>query len=346
MIRWGLLLLGLSQVGRVDLFLIALCISLLQALPLSQGGQKGLFGIGLGLVFLFPELTCYFGLWAYGGYPFHPLICLFSVLPALFYADPTFLWGCIWLAFGWQLGKLEQSYLQDHTRLKHQRDDFVEKERFLAEQNARLEAEKQYEIEIARLQERNRIARDLHDSIGHVLSSSLLQVGALQAVNQDQRLEPLLQTLSQTLDRGMHSARQSLHDLEDASWDFDSELQRCIHQFQFCPLTLHQQIDHPFSTWQGKHVIAIINEALHNVTRHSKATRVQLTLSEQPGFYQLIIADNGPVGKIKSGGMGLANMQERVQLLKGHWNLDTQNGFKIHISWPKEEKIHEDHDRG
>lgn len=337
MMRWGLLLLGLSQVGKVDSFLFAMCMTLIQTFPLPRQIQKGLLFIFLIVVLFDPNLVFYLGLWAYDAYPMYPLFCLYPVFPAYIYGQPTYLWAMVWTVFGWYVRQLEEKYKQDHVKVNHQRDDFVEKERFLAEQNARLSAEKQYEVEIARLQERNRIARDLHDSIGHVLSSSLLQVGALQVMNQNEDLVPLLATLQNTLDRGMHSARQSLHDLEDSAWNFDEQLRQLIHEFQFCPLILKQQMNHPLPIWQAKHLIAIISEALHNVTCHSNATQVNLTIREQPGFYQLIIEDNGQVKQVKEGGMGLLNMQSRVKRLNGHWNLNTQNGFKIHISWPKEE---------
>lgn len=337
MIRWGLLILGLSQVGKVDSFLFAMCMTLIHTFPLPRRVQKGLLILFLILALFYPNLIFYLGLWAYDAYPLHLLFCLFPVLPAYIYENPTYLWGIAWIMFGMCLRQLEDRYQQDHAKVNYQRDDFVEKERFLAEQNARLSAEKQYEVEIARLQERNRIARDLHDSIGHVLSSSLLQVGALQVMNQNADLVPLLVTLQNTLDHGMYSVRQSLHDLEDSTWNFDDQLRQLIHEFRFCPLTLQQHINHSLPTWQGKHLIAIISEALHNVTCHSNATLVNLTLREQPGFYQLIIEDNGLVDQLQEGGMGLMSMQNRVEQLKGHWNLDIQNGFKIHISWPKEE---------
>lgn len=85
---------------------------------------------------------------------------------------------------------------------------FVRKNKALAEkQNS--------EIYAATLRERNRIAREIHDNVGHVLSRTILLTGAARAINKDQNLDSLLKGLDNSLNSAMDSIRSSVHDLHD-----------------------------------------------------------------------------------------------------------------------------------
>lgn len=58
------------------------------------------------------------------------------------------------------------------------------------------------------VEERNRIARDIHDNVGHLLSSAILQIGALEMINQEPKLKEPLENLSATVHTGMDRIRQ------------------------------------------------------------------------------------------------------------------------------------------
>jgi signal transduction histidine kinase len=82
--------------------------------------------------------------------------------------------------------------------------------------------------------------------------------------------------------------------------------------------------------------LLFFKEAITNISKHSNATTVLITLKEHSAFYQLLIHDNGQVPVDNNPvGMGITNMEERVEALGGHFNLATDNGFKIFISIPK-----------
>lgn len=92
--------------------------------------------------------------------------------------------------------------------------------------------------------------------------------------------------------------------------------------------------------------LAITKESLANVVRHSNATRVSLYFCEHPGFYQMLVEDNGTDIKVKEAqiakaqvsGIGLSNMRERVEALGGTIAFLTDKGFEIRISVPKMSK--------
>lgn len=215
----------------------------------------------------------------------------------------------------------------------------------LEQKNEDLLEKQDYEIQVATLNERNRIAREIHDSVGHLLSRSILQLGALMAVyRQPPELNAQLDTLKSTLSHAMDSIRESVHDLHDESIDLHSQLQTLCRNFDFCPITL--QYDCGDMGLEVKYcLIAIAREALANIMRHSNATAASVSVVEFPGFYQMVVKDNGT--KQSDGdkaGIGLKNMEDRVSLFHGNLTVSRKNGFRLFITIPKE-AAHETADR-
>ena len=85
--------------------------------------------------------------------------------------------------------------------------------------------------------------------------------------------------------------------------------------------------------------ISIVKEALANVSRHSNATEVKIMVREHPALFQLSVEDNGKEIKYNKQdieGIGLTNMQERVNGLKGNFRIATEDGFRLFITVPKD----------
>jgi|BioPla2DNA2_1021312.scaffolds.fasta_scaffold28309_2 signal transduction histidine kinase len=205
--------------------------------------------------------------------------------------------------------------------------------------NEELMEKQDNEVKLATLNERNRIAREIHDSVGHTMSSSLLQVGALLATARDEATIKSLSALRDTLAEGMNSIRSSIHKLYEDSLDLQAQLYALAKEFKFCRLSFEYDAgkDQPLKVKYA--VIYTVKEALANIIKHSDATEAKLIFREMPGFYQLIISDNGSKNKPDSGaGMGLNNIRSRVESLNGHMNTDTDSGFRIFISIPKEKE--------
>jgi len=226
----------------------------------------------------------------------------------------------------------------EHTRQEYTslRDSTMEFSLQLEEKNRELMDRQDYEVKLATLQERNRIAREIHDNIGHVLSSSILQTGALLAGCQDESLEKNLNMLNTTLSAGMSSIRDSIHDLHDDSLDLKTEIHNLTDGFAFCPVTLEYDIEaHP--TKEIKYAfMSIVKEGLSNIIKHSDANEVQITMREHPGLYQLIIRDNGSEQPVRPNeGIGLKNITSRVNSLGGNINISNNHGFTLFISVPR-----------
>ena len=209
----------------------------------------------------------------------------------------------------------------------------------LMEKNNALRQNQDYELHLATLKERNRIAREIHDNVGHLLSRSLLQTGALQVINQDENLKEPLNTLKQSLDTAMTSIRSSVHDLHDESIHLQTVLSDLQKENSDIPISLHYGFHSELPKEFKYAIIAITKEAITNTRRHSTATKISIHLTEHPAFYQLIIKDNGTsIPKDLLGGIGLENMKERVQQLGGQFRIITTDGFRIQaILWKGEQ---------
>lgn len=229
------------------------------------------------------------------------------------------------------------------------RDDIVEKQMQLEEANRDLLEKQDYEVHLATLKERNRISAELHDSIGHVLTNSLLQTGALIASCRDEDAKESLKVLRNSLSGGLDEVRASIHNLHDDSVDLYDEVQKEVGEFLFCPVSLRCQIDTPPDKKIRYAFLSILKEGLANIARHSNATEASVILMEHPALYQLIIRDNGTnsdAGKntgiipvdlsCDSDGMGLPGMKKRIDGLGGNIAFRRNPGFEIFVSVPKE----------
>ncbi|MDR3050161.1 MAG: histidine kinase [Oscillospiraceae bacterium] len=221
------------------------------------------------------------------------------------------------------------------------RDDSAEHALLLEEKNRGIIQNQNTEIYAATLRERNRIAREIHDSVGHLLSRAILMVGALRAAPRQGAPGPMLADLEGTLSAAMTSIRHSVHDLRDDAINLREALQSLVRGFYFCRAELVYDADAELPSALKYSVLAIVSEALNNIIKHSGATRVSVLFREHPGMYQLVITDDGqglPPAQILDGrGMGLENMRGRVRALGGSIRFKTDNGFRIFVAVPKED---------
>ena len=257
-----------------------------------------------------------------------------------------------------RLNELEQEY-------KRARDDSRELTLMLEKKNQDLLEKQDTEVYLATLKERNRIAREIHDNVGHMLSRSILMVGALKTVNQAENLKVPMEQLNQALNEAMTNVRQSVHDLHDESVNLKEVMESLAEEFSFCPVQLTYDMGYDIPKEIKYSFIAITKEALNNVMRHSNANEVKILAREHPGLYQLIIEDNGTSDKriqsdgdgeeyteqesagktgnvrktenTESSGIGIENMKKRVRMLGGTMQIQKENGFRIFITVPKNE---------
>ena len=255
--------------------------------------------------------------------------------------------GFVLSFFLWLYAGKYQALYQDFHQI---RDDSEERTLLLSEKNKALLEKQDYEIYAATLRERNRIAREIHDNVGHVLSRSILMTAACKTINKDEALAPLLENLEASLNDAMNSIRSSVHDLHDDAVDLEDAIKGLVKDFTFCPIALTYDMSRQVPREVKYSLISITKEGLSNVMRHSNADSVNILLREHPALYQLCIEDNGTSGneipdiqtesdsdKMNniSDGMGLSNIRDRVKSLGGTVQITQEKGFRIFVTIPK-----------
>ncbi len=232
-----------------------------------------------------------------------------------------------------------ETQLKIQRKYKDLNDTTREMSIILKKQNRDLVEKQDNELNMATLNERNRIAREIHDNVGHLLSSAILQSGALMTINQDEKVKDHLINLNDTLSQAMSSIRNSVHNLYDESIDLNAQAKELVKQFNFCEISYDYQISSNPPKNLKYAFISIMKEALSNIMNHSNATQASVTFREHPALYQLIIRDNGAIsGYSMDNGLGLKNMIDRVHSFEGNINIMADRGFEIFISIPKEVK--------
>lgn len=307
------------------------------------------------IIFFFP-LICYDcamerHLWAVG--VAMPVLGLHYTMAG---AMELFVLG-VWIAgllFAAVLGRRTGCMETQNREMIRLRDTGAELNLVLREKNKNLMEKQDYEIYLATLRERNRIAREIHDNVGHMLSRSILQVGALATVYKDEPLHEQLCSVNETLNQAMNSIRESVHDLHDEAVDLQQAVLDATRELKGrCEVKIDYDMSAEIPRGVKYCFITTVKEAVSNIVKHSDADQMTVILREHPGFYQMTVEDNGTCGgKQKqsaqgdkadvpaesSAGIGLGNMRERVEALKGTLHIQSENGFRIFMSVPKEQR--------
>lgn len=229
-----------------------------------------------------------------------------------------------------------------NMRVKQIRDDGYEKTMLLAEKNRHLLEKQDSEIYVATLKERNRIAREIHDNVGHMLTRTILQMGALMTIYKDEPLHGQLSLVKDNLDVAMNNVRESVHDLHDESidlkqaiWDIVNTLEdkfKCSYEYD-----INTDVDRQYKYA----IIGVVKEAVSNIIKYSNNDMVDITLREHPAMYQIVIRDYSIDKKelrktgSQSSGMGIQNMRDRVDALNGNITVDIDGGYRIFVTLPK-----------
>lgn len=292
------------------------------------------------LAFLRPEFCCFLPVAVYDAALVLPAGILLPSLLPLLSLERHLLPLAPYLLFGGSLAvylKFQTlHWKKQEIEVRKNRDDSTERNLLLKEKNKTLREKQDYEIHNATLRERNRIAREIHDNVGHLLSRSILMVGALRAVNTQISLNSPLGQLEDSLTSAMESIRSSVHDLHDDSLSLQQASESLLKDFTFCPVAFTYDMSLEIPRDIKYCFLAITKEGLANIMKHSQATKASLTMREHPALYQLILKDNGQTaGPVQSNGIGLTNMQERVRALGGTVSIQKNNGFSIFIAIPK-----------
>ena len=237
---------------------------------------------------------------------------------------------------------------REQERMRRTRDELQERALALEARNRDLADRQDYEVELATLAERARIAREIHDNVGHQLTRASLQTEALRIVHANEPgVAADFADVKRTVDEALQLVRTSVHALNDNAANLSVQLERIAEgarsdggpQIELEVLAEHAPAN------VANCFAAILREALSNTIRHARAQNVTVRCMEHPSFYQLIVTDDGE-GRIRAGGrgvaegMGLGSMRERVEALGGTFTAGPRAGapgWRVFATVPKQQ---------
>ena len=215
----------------------------------------------------------------------------------------------------------------------------------LAEANQRLRDHASQVEELAKTKERNRLAREIHDSLGHYLTVVNVQIGAARAVlEQDRRraLDHLTKAQSLTQE-GLTEVRHSVAALRASPAEgrpLPEALTRLVEQWNAAGLKANfavSGVTRPLTPQTNLTLYRAAQEALTNVAKHAEAGSVNLHIDYRAeSVVRLSVQDNGVGSDNSEGGFGLLGVRERVQMLGGRMHVRTAvgGGFTLEVEVP------------
>jgi signal transduction histidine kinase len=224
------------------------------------------------------------------------------------------------------------------SRQSEERRQLINRLAELAEENANLQAQLLSNARQAGvLDERQRMAREIHDTIAQALTAILTQV---EAAEDDDEPKGRLTTIRTLARDSLNEARRSLHALRPTELQ-EGDLTSALHQAAGTwsdsagvpaavsvtgePRALHPEVEHT--------LLRVAQEALTNIAKHANATRVGLTLSYMEDVVALDVRDDGKgFSPGTTTGFGLIAMRQRVTRLAGSFKVESTVGEGTGIS--------------
>ena len=237
---------------------------------------------------------------------------------------------------------------REQERMRRIRDQLQERALALEACNRDLADRQDYEVELATLAERARIAREIHDNVGHQLTRASLQAEALRVVHANEPgVAADFADVKRTVDEALQLVRASVHALNDNAADLSVQLERIVEDVRSDggpQIELEVLAEHAPANVVNCFA-AVLREALSNTMRHARAQNVTVRCMEHPSFYQLIVTDDGtgatPANSRDAAeGMGLGSMRERVEALGGTFTAGPRAGalgWRVFATVPKQQ---------
>lgn len=316
-------------------------VGLMLAIEFLLAGANGIWLISMPLIAtaatdMQPRLRWFVFLAAFLGVAV-PSYLYYGTWDALFFILLTFTTAFVFVIAFARINRLAEIAQQNAERLAIQ----------LAEANRQLGDYAVQAEELATTQERNRLAREIHDNLGHYLTVVNVQIKAAQALMETDpaRATAALQKASQLTQDGLTAVRHSVSSLRESPLGRHTLLE-AIHilanETQNTGIIAEVHLHGPIRPLDSRAELTLYRaaqEGLTNVRKHSRASRVDLSLDfGAPGLVKLKICDNGLGGTLdaSSRGFGLLGMEERARQLGGvvRASSNPEGGFCLEIELP------------
>jgi signal transduction histidine kinase len=192
--------------------------------------------------------------------------------------------------------------------------------------------------ELSVMEERNKLARDVHDIVGHTLTTTIVQIEAARMLlekDKDKGVEKLA-SISTLVRKSMDDIRHSMKTLSQSSDDWN--LRRALSQLLEDTETatgIHIEYDiedtPELKTTHKKVLFHALQEGITNAIRHGECTEIHFQLKYEQGKVEFYLHNNGKRYLPNELGLGLTAMKDRVQSVGGEFLIGTHNGSGCQI---------------
>jgi signal transduction histidine kinase len=264
------------------------------------------------------------------------LLAGYALLVPGWYTDPRYVSDVLMLCIGLVLAVSMAAVAVGEQRARAGLEHTLAE---LAESHAQLTAYTTRVAELSATAERNRLARDIHDSLGHHLTAISVQLEKAAAYRDRDRVvaERAQADARSSARRALDEVRQSVRALRAETAPFRlsaalTDLARQVDDEQFRVAVDVVGQEGGYGTAPLVALYRAAQEGLTNARRHGHATQASVTVTFDHSGARLVVADNGcgfapaPAAAPGRGGFGLLGMAERVQLLGGRVDIGGQPG--------------------
>ncbi len=216
----------------------------------------------------------------------------------------------------------------------------LEEERYALGKNQSkfIEREKTIKI-ITQMEERNRISQNIHDTIGHTLAGSLMQLQALKIMITEEGQKEILNRVINELKNGMDDTRKVLKKIKPDNNEngFNTLKKLCMKlEDNGIEIILKYNCHEDIPVYYWNIINTNIKEVFTNLLKYSCASKVNITFEEMNKFIKIEVKDNGKGCKNIKKGMGIRGIEERVGIIGGKIITHGDCGFSIIQIIPKE----------
>lgn len=213
----------------------------------------------------------------------------------------------------------------------------------LQEANLQLERYARESEKMAETRERNRLAREIHDTLGHTLTGIIAGLDACVAIMDiaPEATKMQLQAITDVARQGMTDVRRSVKALRPDALEklsLEEALKKSIEEMRQATqaeirYSCTAELRH-FSEDEEDVIYRIVQESITNSIRHGHADQIKIEIRRVYNKLQICIADNGIGCEEVKKGFGLHHMEERIQMLQGSLEYESKNGFTVRVELP------------
>jgi signal transduction histidine kinase len=303
------------------------------------------FCILLYIILDFDILSSKLHLYSFGNYLYYykasTRIVLFGIRNLLY--SVTLVFFILFMIFEIQV------YLEETRRVKQLNKALFESTHQLQLSNIQLKEYWKRNEEMAKLKERNRLARDIHDTIGHYLTAIDLGIKVcLKVIEKDPQLLPShLGKVHELTQKSLLDIRRSIKELQpDALTRYTlhsaiTNLAKEISNFSKAKVGFSiNGTTYKLNTQIEESIYHIAQEGISNAVRHSNPTSIKINLTYQKDGVNLLISNNGLKQTNIVPGFGLTHIKEKIEELSGsfQYRADSEKEFTMQIFIPQAER--------